>query len=625
MLPPEFHFLRPMWFFALLPLGVLLGLWWQQQRSRHGWTKMIDPALLPHVLIGSQGRGQWPRVLVLALAWLIAVTALAGPSWERREQPVYRQLAARVVVLDLSLSMLSQDISPTRLARAKFKLRDTLMQSREGQTGLVVFAGDAFAITPLTEDVNTLSSQIPVLHPGLLPIQGGRIDRALEQAQVLLDNAKATQAEIFLITDSAPSAAATAQAAKLRAAGHRLAVLGVGTLDGEPIALASGGFLRDNNGAIVIPQLPEDQLQTLAKTGGGPYARIRVDDSDLAHLLRPMQGQLVTPPELDQADAAANMAADKWVDAGVWLTLLVLPLGLLMFRRGMFLVLPLAVLLLQPPPAAAVTWQDFWLRRDQQAQAALEAAQADKAVQLAKDPLRKGSAYYQAKDYESALSEFERFDSATSHYNRGNALAKMGKLQDALAAYDTALEKQPGWAQAQENRQLIEKMLEQQDQQQQNGQNGQQGEQSDQSQSSSGGQSGGESGEQQNQGQPPQNSDLPQASNNPQANPPSDRGEKRGDGPEAEQSQSSQSEQAQSEQAQQNQAAEQNTQQDEDNADQGESSAAAAMSAEQQEQDRALTQWLERVPDDPGGLLREKFRRQHFRMRGEEQEGQNPW
>ncbi|MDH3997640.1 MAG: VWA domain-containing protein, partial [Desulfuromonadales bacterium] len=166
----EFHFLRPDWFWLLAPALLLLLLLWRRQLRSRSWQSVCDPQLLPHLLIGrSQRRSNWPLHMLL-LALLLATTALAGPVWERQQVPLFRQDSALVLLLDLSLSMHAGDLKPDRLTRAKMKLHDILQQRREGQSALVVFAGDAFTVTPLTDDANTIIALLDSLEPGLMPV-----------------------------------------------------------------------------------------------------------------------------------------------------------------------------------------------------------------------------------------------------------------------------------------------------------------------------------------------------------------------------------------------------------------------------------------------------------------------
>jgi len=325
-----FHFLRP-WWLILLPFWLLLSLLlWRQRRSSDGWSALCDPALLSY-LVGEVRRQQRSQ---LALAGLIiggvaAVIALAGPAWKQLPQPVFRVQSAMIIVLDLSSSMLAQDLRPSRLIRAKQKLHDILDLRQEGQTGLIVFAGSAFDVVPLTTDNKAIIAMLEALHPSMMPAQGSRASDALEHALEMFKRGLIQRGSVVLLTDGV-DADAVSVAEKLVQAGQQLSVLGIGTDAGAPIPSQSGdgGFLKDSSGNIVIPRLDASALQSLANVGNGIYQSIRVDDLDVKSLpgLTPVQGGKAEKEDFQ---------TDRWCEEGPWLILLLLlPLLALVFRRG---------------------------------------------------------------------------------------------------------------------------------------------------------------------------------------------------------------------------------------------------------------------------------------------------
>ena len=464
-----FHFLRPAWFLILPPaLGLLWLLWRRRLRSR-SWQEVCDPELLPHLLLGrSRRRAHWPLWLLLT-GLLTATIALAGPSWQKLPQPLFRKQSALVILFDLSRSMTAADLKPSRLVRARLKIEDILRQRREGQTALVAFAGDAFIVTPLTDDQSTIGALLGSLDPEMMPVQGSEPGRALELGAELLQRAGLKQGTLLLVTDEDRPHRVEEVAGKLRQQGLRLAVLGVGTSDGAPIPLADGGFFKDRDGNLVLPRLDETGLRQLAGAGGGDYRRLSVDDSDFHALLADLDGH-----RLDQTEADSTRLGDRWQEAGVWL---LWPLALLAaagFRRGWLVVF--ALLLMLPPPAEAMSWQELWQSRDQQAHSAFQAGDYKTAGDRFEDPRWKASALYRAGQYAEALQSQPQAASADDWYNRGTALARNGQLDEALAAYDQALQLNPGDEDAKINRDLVEQALKQQQQQQQQNNSDQQGE-----------------------------------------------------------------------------------------------------------------------------------------------------
>jgi Ca-activated chloride channel family protein len=550
------HFIRPAWLLGL-PLALLLPWAWRRLRRPSGdWARVCDPHLLQWLSVGqAAGRsgiaGAWAAGLLIAVAAL----ALAGPSWQKLPDASFSARDARVLVLDLSASMLAEDLKPNRLTRVRFRLSDLLHESREGQLGMVAYAGDAYIVSPLTSDTNTIANMLPALQPDIMPVAGSRADRALLMAAELLERAGLSHGEMLLITDSV-SAADIDTAQRLAQRGMRTSVLGVGTAEGAPIPSGSG-FVSDASGAVVIVRMQAELLRQMAAAGGG---RMTVLGSAQDFVDPWQQGE---GSEFAQRDDAMG---ERWKDAGPWLVLLLLPFMAAGFRRGLLFVLPLLLLpgLLVSEPAQAGLWDDLWRSRDQQAQAALSEQDAEKAALLARDPDIAGEAWYRSADFERANQAWSQRPTADAHYNRGNALAHAGELDGALAAYDAALAMNPEMEDALFNRTLVEQMLEQQ-QQEQDSSEGEEGESSEEQ---------GEDGEQQE-----------------------------GQEGEGEESDSAQQEQ----QDDQSQRSEQQ------------------MNATWTEEDaQAMEQWLRRIPDDPGGLLRRKFRSQH-QSRGAPSDEEKTW
>jgi Ca-activated chloride channel family protein len=499
----DFHFLTPAWFLALLPLGLLLSVLSRRGGATGAWRRVVDERLLAALTVGADGSvRRWPLVL-LGVGWLGAVLALADPTFERMQVPAVRDAAARVVALDLSRSMLAEDLVPTRVERARFKVEDILRRSADGQVGLVAFAGDAFSVVPLTDDAETVRGMLPALSPDVMPAQGSRSDLAIIEALKLLRQAGAQQGEVVLLTDDPGGARARSAAAELRRAGFRLGVIGVGTPDGAPVP-----GVRTSRGAV-IARLEEGALRSLARHGGGDYARITVDDADLRQVLdEGLRGGVRADDDPREVEV--------WKELGPWLALALVPFAALGFRRGWLLMpamlalnlvagIPAPLMAAEAADAAAAGqtdaadgglarhWRDLWQRRDQQAAGALADGDYQRAVELAEDPARAGAARYRLGDFEAAADAFAERDGAGDHYNRGNALARAGALEDALSAYDEALARDPAMDDARHNRAQVEEALRRR-QQQQEQQQQQQSEQGtgDQDEGQSGQQSGGQ-------------------------------------------------------------------------------------------------------------------------------------
>ncbi|MCG8325262.1 MAG: VWA domain-containing protein, partial [Thiotrichales bacterium] len=433
----QFHFLRPWWFLLLIPLAVCLWMLVNRKLAARGWEKICDTQLLPYVLIHGTGGMQQRFYCLFGIAGFITTLALAGPAWERLPQPVFRSDSALVIVLDMSRSMNAADVTPSRLERARFKVIDILDQRLEGETALIVYAGDAFTVTPLTADVATIKAQLPALSTGIMPIQGHRADLALKLAAQLMRQAGHPRGGIILITDEIDPGRDTGVAAQIHNQGYRISVLGVGTDQGAPIALPNGGFLKDNDGEIVIPMLDHAALMSLAGSGGGQYRALSPTASDVIALMN------VTDSENPKKSGSeTTFTSDLWQEQGPWLVLLLLPLVAFSFRRGVLFLIVLTIVPL-PQPAQALDWESLWLTADQRAQKLLEEGNSEAAAQLFTDQQWKAAAQYRSGNYARTLETLEPHRDITSLYNKGNALARSGKFAEAIAMYEDVLEQQP--------------------------------------------------------------------------------------------------------------------------------------------------------------------------------------
>jgi len=614
----EFHFLRPDWLWGLPP--ALLLLFWmarRQLRSR-SWQAVCDPELLPHLLLGrSVRRANWPLWFFL-FGLLLCVLALAGPVWQRQPQPLFRQQSALVVLFDLSRSMQAADLKPSRFLRARLKIEDLLRQRKEGQTALIVFAADAFTVTPLTEDRHTIEALLKSIDPGMMPAQGSRPDRAILLGLGLLQQAGLKQGRLLLVTDEDRPEGTLTEARKLPEQGFELAVLGVGTQQGAPIPQSGGGFFKDNQGNLVLPQLNRSGLEQLASAGNGPYHSISVDDSDLRSLLAGLDDH-----SLNQAGQHTSVTGDIWREEGVWLLWPLVLLAAFAFRRGWLLVLPLLFLL--PAPAEAFSWQELWQTPDQQAAQAFEQQDYTSAAQRFEDSRWKATALYRDGKFTEAAKLLDDPQDADDFYNQGNALAKQGDLQAALKAYDQALKQDPEHADARFNKELVEKELrkqqrEQKDQQRnQEKQAGDKNAQGDQQKKS-------DQGQEQTQNQNSSSADAKPQNQNQQGA--SDQDSSAQDDKQSQQNQAAEQSADEHEDDQQKPESSQATQQEKaqpptEQAEEQSTSAAAEESPETAEQ-RESRLLLQQIPDDPGGLMRRKFLYQ-YRQRGQQTETERSW
>jgi Ca-activated chloride channel family protein len=634
----NFHFIRPMWLLAMVPLAVVVWVYAQRRLKAGSWSRVCDERLLPFILIGQQQAASPWRLLALAVCGLLLILALAGPAWNKLPQPVFRSQAALVIALDLSRSMDVKDIKPSRLTRARHKILDILDRRKEGQTALIVYAAEPFVVTPLTEDTKTVATLVKDLTTDLMPYQGSYPEKALKTAIDLFRQASIVNGHVLLVTDSIDSSNIGSTVKELTGAGYSLSVLGIGTEQGAPIADRSGGFVKDSDGSIVLARLDEQQLKNVAREGNGIYRKITASDSDINSLL-----QVISPSRLGE-DFSANdetlkLESDQWREEGPWLLLLLLPFVALTFRRG-YLAVIIIVLLPLPQESYAFEWSSLWVNQNQQAAKALEQGDSQSAAEMFTDPEWKGAANYRAGDYQKAIETLDGIDKPDALYNRGNAFAKAGDLQQAINAYDEVLKINPGHEDAKYNRDLLQKYLEQQQQQQQDGDQSQNDENSqNNNQNNNDQQSDSQNSNQNDASQENNQSSQDQQSQNQQADSSDSEGEQQNqqqssqqDDQQSEQQQRGDSEQPQSDEEQQALAEQQQQaqQQQSDEENQSDDSATRmAQSNNELEEDpetmHKTEQWLRRIPDDPGGLLRRKFRYQSQMDRRQAQGETKPW
>ncbi|MES2623904.1 MAG: VWA domain-containing protein [Pseudomonadota bacterium] len=574
----NFHFLRPLFLLAIIPALLLVLLLRFLQSSQSSWQLAIDARLLPYLLDKNSTPAQSYPLYGLFLVWVLGIVAMAGPVWQQNPVPVQEKQDALVIVLDLSMSMFADDVSPNRATRAQRKIIDILEYRRaEGQTGLVVYAGDAHAVTPMTDDVETISNLVPSLRPDIMPVLGSKPLTGISLAMDLLANSALARAHILLLSDGVENTDVQAINEQLAGSGHRLSVLGFGTEQGAPIPMGQQGFLRDQNNAIVIPRLERAPLQLLASDNNGRYSDAQLTDDDIKYLL---DSNIFTETE-NLVDVEREY--DTWNESGPWLLLLALPFAAMAFRRGWLLSIALLFFITPSAKTYALDWQDLWQRKDQQGQDAFTQEQYDRAAEEFRDPAWRGAANYRNENYEQVVQDLALLDNPEAHYNRGNALAKLQQFEAAIAAYDQALVQNPDLVDAQHNKEIVEELLKQQEEQNQQQQNSE-GEQQDQQE--------GEQQDQQSQDQQQQQQSQQQQQQNQ----------------DQQQQEGEQDQQAQQEQESQDQA--QKGDQESEEGEQQEQEMNPSDSQASKEEEQAMQQWLQRIPDDPGELLRNKFRYQ---------------
>lgn len=630
----EFHFLRPEWLMAFIPL---VAVFFMQQRAlklKGQWKDIVSPALQPYMLKHQTNQRSASVIkYALVLAAALAIIALAGPSWKKQPSQIFNSQAGLVIALDLSLSMTAQDITPSRLQRAKFKIRDILEQNKGSNIALVAYAGDAHVATPLTRDVKTIQSMLPALDPYIMPAQGSNVRRLVEESIALFDQGKSNPRTLLLISDGVEENDIEYASKALQSANIHLSILAIGTEQGAPLVQPDGRFFKDSSGQVIMPALEWDSLNAFAEKSAGRIQKLTSSDADIKYLTN------IKKLEQDYAQTEESVEFDQWFDSGYWFIIPIMLLALVGFRKGVILSCALIMFPYEGSWAenTGIQIPAPLINDNQKAMRSFDTDPAN-AAQLFSNEKWKASSFYKAKDFENALSLWEKFNDLDSLYNQGNALTQLNRLEEAIKAYDQALKIDPDHEDAAHNKRIAQELLEQQKSQQNSDQDSnqssddnsdknQQGDQNNQDSESSDGENSKEESSQQtdseNNGDPSE-AQQNQDSENPMNQDPESQLGKDEENSSAEQQSSETPNKDREENASQTKEAS-NTQ-EEDGTEKETKQISTQASQQDSEQEQAMKQWMKRIPDDPGGLLRNKFLYQYKNRNTPEQDGERkPW
>jgi len=418
----NFHFLRPWWLLLLLlPVYAYFRFDGMLQRVS-AWEGVCDKNLLRFLLIKGSSR-QRGRVLGLCLLGLTAaVLALAGPTWQKKEIPSMAPENPLMIALNLSSDMSNTDVTPDRLARAKYAIADLLQLIPGTQAGLMVYTSEPFLISPVTEDTDILTNLLPAVNRDVVPENGDRVDRAVDLAVKRFESAGYHKGNIVIF---AADAGQEFEAA-LRAAA----------------AAADKGYIVNT---VAVGAAGSERLRLLAERGKGAYVELAKGVAVLAQYLNASrQAQLSESRNFKEA----------WEDFGYYLIFIPLVCCLYLFRRGIMVVV------------VAMSWisaaqAGFFLNNNQEGMQAFERADYEKAADKFEDASWKASAYYRMGNYEKALEYFSMGNDTEALYNQGNALAKSGKTEEAIAKYEEVLKSRPDHEDAKFNLEYLKKQQEQ--------------------------------------------------------------------------------------------------------------------------------------------------------------------
>jgi Ca-activated chloride channel family protein len=637
----QLHFLRPQWLWALIPAAVIYGLIRSVKHRQNQATNMINDVLYNYLTQGGSQTQSTQRLWPLLLGAVLAIVAMAGPTAQKIPKPVYDIAQAKVIVMDMSLSMRATDIAPDRLSRMSYKAIDLINANNGGEIGLIAYAGDAFVISPITTDGTNLNALIPGLRPEIMPEFGSEPELALEKAALMLEQAGYLNGDIIWFTDGVDYDQMPGLTSLLQSMPHRVSILSVGTPDGAPIKLTNGQLLKDSSGAIVIPRLDNASLQTLAGITNGAFTPITADEQDIKIIMQ------VADTLLADATKLNTLQGDDWYELGPYLLLPVIFIVLLYSRKHWVLLLtivllPLSGLTLQQPAFAQAMPQkssadlpsppsselnavqsirtplDFLppalQNNNQKGLRAFQNGDYATSQSLFTDPEWQAQAQYAQGEYAEALAHFAQTDDALSQYNAGNSLAKLGQYDKALEAYQRANALDSDFIEAQENQAALELFLQnqppqdssqdqsKQDQDQSDEQNDQE-QQDQQSQSQDNQESASDEQESQDQQSQQQQSQDEQSQQNQQQS------EDQKEQPSPEESKDDQEQGDDQQKQQDKQQPKEPTQPDEPQESQEVQAQQQEqpLTPEEQEKMQRMQALMNKVPNDPGYLLKRKM------------------
>jgi Ca-activated chloride channel family protein len=469
----DFQFLQPLWLLLLPPGWALIWAWSRQAGRNSSWARLCDERLLAYMTAGQTSspgyaRGAW----ILSVVLTLGIVAAAAPSWSKQSYPLMQASDARVIVLDLSRSMLVQDVRPSRLAHALAVASEIIDSDFGGETGLVVFAGSAFVLSPLTRDAETLRAFLDAMHPDTMPQDGSNLAQAITRAQGLLAASQGDSGQILLLSSgdshdqNEPVNKAVQAAFAAAAEGLRISVLAIGSAAGGPLLEQQGGLLRDATGRIRISRPNFDLLQRIAAAGQGSMTVV-----DGVGIDGDLLGSRLAASAFAMPQRGADQSSRDASDDGAWLIWWMLPLVLVLFRKNMLFVMLIALLvhgpqesyagdrLAESQPGKAF---EFWSHPEKIAIDAYRRGDYVSAYTNSENPLLRGASYYRSRQFQQALGQFSENDSAASFYNRANTLVQLERYAEALIAYQQALDLDPQLLSAAYNRRLVEIFLDQQ-------------------------------------------------------------------------------------------------------------------------------------------------------------------
>lgn len=569
----DFHFLRPLWLLLLLLPVVGYKHFFAKLKTSSAWVGVCDENLLNYLLVKGSSKQRSLISYLGIIAFIASVIAIAGPTWQKKEVPAYAPENPVMILLNLSSDMEQKDVSPNRLMRAEYNIKDMIEQLGNTQVGLIVYTNEPYLITPFTEDGKIISNLLQAVDTDIMPENGDRLNRAIDLAVEKMKNAEYFKGDIVIfaadVGQDFNSALKSAQAAAK--SGYNVNVFEISSTSGE-------------------------KLRMIAEQGEGIYVSSNSNNQAVSRMVNQIRGQQSEDLKLSQNQQ------EMWLDYGYYLVIIPLLCCLYFFRRGILVVV---FILLTSNSAFA----GFFLNDNQEAMKAFSSQDYVTAADKFKDSSWKAAAFYRMGYYDKAYKYYSEKNDPESLYNQGNALAKSGKTEEAIAKYEEVLKVVPEHEDAKFNLEYLKQNQQNQEQNQDKQDNKDQEQNQDQQQNQSQGsdnqqenQDSGEQEQQQNQNQSgDEENEQEKNSQQPQSSDQDEEGESEDENSQ-QQEEKSATPNEQSEDEKKNLSVDMDDPSDEDG-------------PKYDEEVQAREQQYRDIPEDTGGLLREFIKKEYRKNR----------
>lgn len=430
----NFHFIRPLWLLLLIIPALFYYKYFKGVKNKSSWENVVDKNLLNFLLLKGSSKNRKTLGYMAFTVFILAIIAIAGPTWNKKEVPNMLPENPIIIVLNLSSDMNATDLSPSRLTRAKYKISDLLKSLKSVQAGMIVYTDEPFLVSPITEDTNIIINMLSSIDSSIMPSNGDRLDRAINLAAKSLQNGGYKSGNIIFFTSDVGQKfdMALNEAKKLKNLNYDLSIINVSAEKNE-------------------------KLEMISKNGNGEYVAVSINDNDIKLINNKIN------KDFSKFLKTSENISMVWEEYGYWLSIIILVVSLYFFRKGILIVTFIISI-------ATPTKASFFMNNNEEGLVFFKNKEFEKASQTFKDSRWLGSSYYRLEDYEKAYNEFTKHKDKTSLYNQGNALAKLGKIEDAIKKYEAVIEQDPTHEDAKFN---LEYLKQQQNQQQNNPSNDQ--------------------------------------------------------------------------------------------------------------------------------------------------------